>query len=146
MQQTFSWYLIFCCDCFSPVSWLLVLCNKIQDLRRKLPVTRTLFPWHNTLQFSLTRDITKELGIGKWHLSGRPQTTLVSSFLLEVSAAACTYLVGYTACPSLHESSQFLRFVLLINLQFFFYMWPVYRDLLMVSLGIKFKVLKESDC
>ncbi|XAR52636.1 hypothetical protein NMG60_11020803 [Bertholletia excelsa] len=36
-----------------------------KDLRRKLPVTRTLFPWHNTLQFSLTRDITKELGIGK---------------------------------------------------------------------------------
>lgn len=36
-----------------------------KDLRRKLPVTRTQFPWHNTLQFSLTRDITKELGIGK---------------------------------------------------------------------------------
>ncbi|PSS03029.1 F-actin-capping protein subunit alpha like [Actinidia chinensis var. chinensis] len=36
-----------------------------KDLRRKLPVTRTLFPWHNTLQFSLTRDIAKELGIGK---------------------------------------------------------------------------------
>ncbi|KAL6132726.1 hypothetical protein ACLB2K_064965 [Fragaria x ananassa] len=36
-----------------------------KDLRRKLPVTRTLFPWHSTLQFSLTRDITKELSIGK---------------------------------------------------------------------------------
>ncbi|URE24654.1 F-actin-capping protein subunit [Musa troglodytarum] len=36
-----------------------------QDLRRKLPVTRTLFPWHNTLQFSLTRDITRELEIGQ---------------------------------------------------------------------------------
>ncbi|KAM0947664.1 putative F-actin-capping protein subunit alpha [Dioscorea sansibarensis] len=36
-----------------------------KDLRRKLPVTRTLFPWHSTLQFSLTRDISKELGIGK---------------------------------------------------------------------------------
>ncbi|KAK3029980.1 hypothetical protein RJ639_038079 [Escallonia herrerae] len=36
-----------------------------KDLRRKLPVTRTLFPWHNTMQFSLTRDITRELGIGK---------------------------------------------------------------------------------
>ncbi|WVY94387.1 hypothetical protein V8G54_033475 [Vigna mungo] len=36
-----------------------------EDLRRKLPVTRTLFPWNNTLQFSLTRDISKELGIGK---------------------------------------------------------------------------------
>ncbi|OVA02658.1 F-actin-capping protein subunit alpha [Macleaya cordata] len=34
-----------------------------KDLRRKLPVTRTLFPWHNTMQISLTRDITKELGI-----------------------------------------------------------------------------------
>ncbi|KAG4913910.1 hypothetical protein AAZX31_19G219100 [Glycine max] len=39
--------------------------STFKDLRRKLPVTRTLFPWHNTLQFSLTRDITKELGIGK---------------------------------------------------------------------------------
>ncbi|URE24661.1 F-actin-capping protein subunit [Musa troglodytarum] len=36
-----------------------------KDLRRKLPVTRTLFPWHNTLQFSLTRDITRELEIGQ---------------------------------------------------------------------------------
>ncbi|KAL5566371.1 hypothetical protein UlMin_029535 [Ulmus minor] len=36
-----------------------------KDLRRKLPVTRTLFPWHNTMQFSLTRDISKELGIEK---------------------------------------------------------------------------------
>ncbi|KAJ4753580.1 F-actin-capping protein subunit alpha-2 [Rhynchospora pubera] len=36
-----------------------------KDLRRKLPITRTLFPWHNTLQFSVTRDISKELGIGK---------------------------------------------------------------------------------
>lgn len=39
--------------------------NTFKDLRRKLPVTRTLFPWHNTLQFSLTRDISKELGIEK---------------------------------------------------------------------------------
>lgn len=39
--------------------------NTFKDLRRKLPVTRTLFPWHNTSQFSLTREITKELGIGK---------------------------------------------------------------------------------
>ncbi|XP_047321952.1 F-actin-capping protein subunit alpha [Impatiens glandulifera] len=36
-----------------------------KDLRRKLPVTRTLFPWHNTLQFSLTKDISRELGIEK---------------------------------------------------------------------------------
>lgn len=36
---------------------------RMQDLRRKLPVTRTLFPWHNTLQFSLTRDIQKNLGL-----------------------------------------------------------------------------------
>ncbi|KAE8675406.1 F-actin-capping protein subunit alpha [Hibiscus syriacus] len=36
-----------------------------KDLRRKLPVTRTLFPWHGTSQFSLTREISKELGIGK---------------------------------------------------------------------------------
>ncbi|KAJ0079378.1 hypothetical protein Patl1_22504 [Pistacia atlantica] len=37
----------------------------LEDLRRKLPVTRTHFPWHNTTQFSLTREISKELGIGK---------------------------------------------------------------------------------
>jgi capping protein alpha len=37
----------------------------LQDLRRKLPVTRTLFPWQNTLQFSLTREVEKELGLGK---------------------------------------------------------------------------------
>ncbi|KAL5713037.1 hypothetical protein ACHQM5_015153 [Ranunculus cassubicifolius] len=36
-----------------------------KDLRRKLPVTRTLFPWHNTLQISLNRDLTKEIGSGK---------------------------------------------------------------------------------
>ncbi|KAL1811858.1 hypothetical protein ACET3Z_021923 [Daucus carota] len=36
-----------------------------KDLRRKLPVTRTLFPWHNTVQFSLTRNLAEELGIGK---------------------------------------------------------------------------------
>eukprot|EP01018_Ginkgo_biloba_P006187 Gb_17838 [translate_table: standard] len=36
-----------------------------KELRRKLPVTRTLFPWHNTLQLSLTRDLTKELSFGK---------------------------------------------------------------------------------
>lgn len=35
-----------------------------KDLRRKLPVTRTLFPWHNTLQFSLTRDMQRSLGLG----------------------------------------------------------------------------------
>ncbi|OAY66330.1 F-actin-capping protein subunit alpha, partial [Ananas comosus] len=36
-----------------------------KDLRRKLPVTRTLFPWHSTFQFSLNRDLAKDLGIGK---------------------------------------------------------------------------------
>ncbi|KAL3573456.1 hypothetical protein D5086_024069 [Populus alba] len=43
-------------------------CDKVFVLFRsaeKLPVTRTQFPWHNTLQFSLTRDIQKELGIDK---------------------------------------------------------------------------------
>ncbi|XP_078159871.1 subunits of heterodimeric actin filament capping protein Capz superfamily [Carex rostrata] len=39
--------------------------SMFKDLRRKLPVTRTLFPWHNTLQFSINRDLSKELGIGK---------------------------------------------------------------------------------
>eukprot|EP00252_Welwitschia_mirabilis_P010967 TRINITY_DN24696_c0_g1_i2.p1 TRINITY_DN24696_c0_g1~~TRINITY_DN24696_c0_g1_i2.p1 ORF type:complete len:300 (-),score=54.30 TRINITY_DN24696_c0_g1_i2:94-993(-) len=39
--------------------------NTFKDLRRKLPVTRTLFPWNNTLQLSLTRDLQKELNIGK---------------------------------------------------------------------------------
>ncbi|KAI3975287.1 hypothetical protein MKX01_033527 [Papaver californicum] len=37
----------------------------LPDTTFKLPVTRTLFPWHNTMQISLTRDITKELGIKK---------------------------------------------------------------------------------
>ncbi|XP_010546722.1 PREDICTED: F-actin-capping protein subunit alpha [Tarenaya hassleriana] len=46
--------------------------NTFKDLRRKLPVTRTLFPWRNTLQFSLTREVEKELGIGK-SLSPPPQ-------------------------------------------------------------------------
>lgn len=46
-------------------SYLSLPDTTFKDLRRKLPVTRTLFPWHNTMQFSLTRDITKELGIGK---------------------------------------------------------------------------------
>ncbi|XP_047067129.1 F-actin-capping protein subunit alpha [Lolium rigidum] len=36
-----------------------------KDLRRKLPVTRTLFPWHNTHALSLTRDLAKELALGK---------------------------------------------------------------------------------
>ncbi|KAJ0883812.1 putative F-actin-capping protein subunit alpha [Helianthus annuus] len=39
--------------------------STFKELRRKLPVTRTLFPWHSTLQFSLTRDLEKELGIEK---------------------------------------------------------------------------------
>ncbi|KAK4282780.1 hypothetical protein QN277_014114 [Acacia crassicarpa] len=46
-------------------SYLNLSDSTFKDLRRKLPVTRTLFPWHNTLQFSLTRDLTNELGIGK---------------------------------------------------------------------------------
>ncbi|WZY74276.1 hypothetical protein YC2023_006516 [Brassica napus] len=33
--------------------------NTFKDLRRKLPVTRTLFPWQNTLQFSLTRELVE---------------------------------------------------------------------------------------
>jgi capping protein alpha len=36
-----------------------------KDLRRKLPVTRTQFPWHNTKQFNLNRDLSNELGIKK---------------------------------------------------------------------------------
>lgn len=36
-----------------------------KDLRRKLPVTRTLFPWQNTKALSLTRDLAKELALGK---------------------------------------------------------------------------------
>ncbi|KAG8479588.1 hypothetical protein CXB51_029367 [Gossypium anomalum] len=39
--------------------------NTFKDLRRKLPITRTLFPWRNTRQFSLKREISEELGIGK---------------------------------------------------------------------------------
>ncbi|XP_078440973.1 subunits of heterodimeric actin filament capping protein Capz superfamily isoform X4 [Wolffia australiana] len=36
-----------------------------KDLRRKLPVTRTLFPWRSASQFSLTREIAKELNLDK---------------------------------------------------------------------------------
>lgn len=32
----------------------------LQELRRKLPVTRTLFAWDKALQLSLTREITRE--------------------------------------------------------------------------------------
>jgi capping protein alpha len=32
----------------------------LQELRRKLPVTRTLFQWDKALQLSLTREITRE--------------------------------------------------------------------------------------
>ncbi|KAK5786999.1 F-actin-capping protein subunit alpha-like [Gossypium arboreum] len=39
--------------------------NTFKDLRRKLPITRTLFPWRSTRQFSLKREISEELGIGK---------------------------------------------------------------------------------
>ncbi|KAH1084092.1 hypothetical protein J1N35_023853 [Gossypium stocksii] len=39
--------------------------NTFKELRRKLPITRTLFPWRNTRQFSLKREISEELGIGK---------------------------------------------------------------------------------
>ena len=49
---------------FSFLSHLLHI-NAMQDLWRKFPVTWALLPRHNTLQFSLTRDTTKELGIGK---------------------------------------------------------------------------------
>ena len=49
---------------FSFLSPLLHI-NAMQDLWRKLSVTQTLLPRHNTMQFSLTRDTTKELGIGK---------------------------------------------------------------------------------
>lgn len=46
-------------------SYLNLSDTTFKDLRRKLPVTRTLFPWHNTMQFCLARDISKELGTGK---------------------------------------------------------------------------------
>lgn len=46
-------------------SYLKLPDTTFKDLRRKLPVTRTLFPWHSTMQFSLTRDIAKELFIRK---------------------------------------------------------------------------------
>ncbi|KAL6536696.1 hypothetical protein OROMI_026277 [Orobanche minor] len=45
------------------MSYLNLPDTTFKDLRRKLPVTRMLFPWHNTLQFSLTRDIQKNLGL-----------------------------------------------------------------------------------
>ncbi|XP_058076801.1 F-actin-capping protein subunit alpha [Magnolia sinica] len=47
------------------VSYLNLPDTTFKDLRRKLPVTRTLFPWHNTLQVSLNRDLVKGIGNGK---------------------------------------------------------------------------------
>ncbi|KAK8633293.1 hypothetical protein V6N13_014139 [Hibiscus sabdariffa] len=44
---------------------VLELKGKWQELRRKLLVTRTLFPWHNTLRFDLKREMAEELGIRK---------------------------------------------------------------------------------
>lgn len=35
--------------------------NTFKELRRKLPVTRTLFPWGNAHQLSMTREITREM-------------------------------------------------------------------------------------
>ncbi|XP_024543271.1 F-actin-capping protein subunit alpha isoform X2 [Selaginella moellendorffii] len=35
--------------------------NTFKELRRKLPVTRTLFAWNNALQLSLSREVTREL-------------------------------------------------------------------------------------
>jgi hypothetical protein len=32
----------------------------LQELRRKLPVTRTLFSWDKALQLSLSRDLARE--------------------------------------------------------------------------------------
>lgn len=78
----------------------------MQDLRRKLPVTRTLFPWQNTLQFSLTRDITKELGIGKWiHLFyWRCSTKRTRFFPLDpyFEYASHTPRVDYLSLPHPH--------------------------------------------
>jgi capping protein alpha len=58
-----------------------------QDLRRKLPVTRTLFPWHNTLAFSLTRDLAKELALGKWSLQAMSLDCFKWIFLISMPCA-----------------------------------------------------------
>lgn len=37
--------------------------NTFKELRRKLPVTRTLFPWGSAHQLSLTKELTREMSI-----------------------------------------------------------------------------------
>lgn len=37
--------------------------NTFKELRRKLPVTRTLFPWGNAHQLSLARELSREMSI-----------------------------------------------------------------------------------
>ncbi|KAH8515782.1 hypothetical protein Peur_047211 [Populus x canadensis] len=66
-QQEQEIFLVFCqCDqILSQASYSKFPDATFKDLRRKPPVTGTLFSWHNALQFSLTRDIHEELGIDK---------------------------------------------------------------------------------
>ncbi|KAJ7542719.1 hypothetical protein O6H91_09G008400 [Diphasiastrum complanatum] len=61
LLQESSRYRRCCCDVIQYLEseYLGVL----EELRRKLPVTRTRFSWNNALQLSLSREITKELSL-----------------------------------------------------------------------------------
>ncbi|MCO5596417.1 hypothetical protein L7F22_050479 [Adiantum nelumboides] len=56
IQHHESAYLACLEDCYSKLSD-----NTFKELRRKLPVTRTLFPWGSAHQLSMNREITREM-------------------------------------------------------------------------------------
>lgn len=56
IQHHESEYLACLEDCYSKLSD-----NTFKELRRKLPVTRTLFPWGSAHQLSMNREITREM-------------------------------------------------------------------------------------
>ncbi|KAH7297495.1 hypothetical protein KP509_26G071800 [Ceratopteris richardii] len=56
IQNFESAYLACLEDCYSKLSD-----NTFKELRRKLPITRTLFPWHTARQLSMNRELTREM-------------------------------------------------------------------------------------
>lgn len=53
--------------CFSDKALLTdELCfGSVQELRRKLPVTRTQFSWDNAVQLSLSREAARQASVGR---------------------------------------------------------------------------------
>jgi hypothetical protein len=86
-----------------------------QDLRRKLPVTRTLFPWHNTLALSLTRDLAKELALGKWSLQAMSPDGFEWNFYIH-GMLCCSVVISILHCltselpnPSVNQEHTFVE-------------------------------------